>query len=113
MDHQQKESICTIKQQAYHRGYIDGYRRGIEDSKSGKADSSIVPGLEQPIQILNLSTRPFNSLDRSGSRTIGDIVSLDKEGIGRIRGLGSKGAHEGAHTLWNYGIRHSAWNFWL
>ena len=108
------EYIRLVKRQAYHIGYIAGYRRGVEDSKSGKADTQLEPELlDRPIQFLNLSTRPFNSLDRAGYRTIGDIVSLSKQEIWKIRSLGDKGLREIAGALWDYGIRDSEWNEWL
>lgn len=111
MNHQQKDAICMIKHHAYRKGYMDGYRHGIADSKNSLENPQIASNLlAQPIQFLNLSTRPFNCLDRSGFRTIGDIVPLSKEDIWRIRGLGSKGMQEIAQALWNYGIRQSNWN---
>lgn len=105
------QSIHLIKQQAYHKGFLDGYKRGIEDSK---ADQHVAAGmLDQPIQFLNLSTRPFNSLDRAGYRTIRDIVSLNQAEIWKIRNLGTKGLREIAGALWRHGIRDSEWNAWL
>lgn len=32
------EHIRMVKQQAYHKGFLDGYQRGIEDCRSGRAD---------------------------------------------------------------------------
>lgn len=114
MNHQQKDIIIQLKRQAYNKGYIDGYQRGLEDRKSGAIDPNMFPPLlDQPIQVLGLSIRPFNSLDRGGYRTIGDIVVLRKEEIEKIRNLGSKGLHEIAWALWNQGIRDSEWNYWL
>lgn len=105
------EHIRLIKEQAYNKGYIAGYRRGIEDSKTG---IQMEPEfLDCPIQFLNLSTRPFNSLDRAGYRTIRDIVSLDQGEIRKIRSLGIKGLREIAWALWNRDIRESEWNEWL
>jgi DNA-directed RNA polymerase alpha subunit len=108
------ETIGLVKQQAYHRGYLDGYKRGLEDSCSGKAGNQPDAAmLDRPIQFLNLSTRPFNSLDRAGYRTIRDVVSLTKTEIRKIRSLGSKGLCEIAGALWDHGIRDSEWNEWL
>lgn len=114
MEHQQREYIGMIKRQAYHKGFIDGYQRGLDDCNSGvvapQADSDL---LDRPIQLLNLSTRPFNCLVRCGYSTIRDIVALNREDIWKIRGLGNKGIQEIALALWNFGIGHSEWNFWL
>ena len=108
------EKSCSLKQQVYYQGYFDGYRRGIEDVKSGKAGNQMEPALhDKPIQFLNLSTRPFNSLDRAGYRTIQDIVALNREEIWKIRNLGTKGLREIARALWDRGIRDSEWNEWL
>ncbi len=108
------KSIRSAKEQAYNRGYIAGYQQGIEDSISGKAGFPTETGLlDQPIHFLNLSKRPFNSLDRAGYCTIRDIVSLKKREIWMIRGLGIKGLHEIARALWDCGIQESEWNEWL
>lgn len=108
------EHIRLIKEQAYHKGYLAGYRRGIEDGKSGRGGAQVESELlDLPIQFLNLSTRPFNSLDRADYRTIRDIVSLSQQEIRKIRNLGMKGLREIAGALWERGIRDSAWNEWL
>ena len=105
------EHIRLLKQQAFHEAFIAGYQRGIEDSRAG---GQVPPALlDSPLQFLNLSTRPFNSLDRAGHRTIRDIVSLNCQEIWKIRNLGTKGLHEIAQSLWNLGIRDSQWNEWL
>ena len=110
----QSDCIRMAKDLAYNKGFLAGYRRGIEDCKSGLVDPLTDPDLlNKPIPFLNLSKRPFNSLDRAGYRRIGDIVSLPKEEIWKIRNLGQKGLHEIAWALWNYGIRNSEWNDWL
>ena len=86
------EHIRLVQQSAYHEGYMAGYQRGIEDSRTGVQTPPAL--LDCPLRFLNLSTRPFNSLDRAGFRTIGDIVSLDRQEIWKIRSLGTKGLHE-------------------
>ena len=105
------EHIRMIKQQAFHEGFIAGYQRGIEDGRAGGQVSPTL--LDSPLQFLNLSTRPFNSLDRAGHRTIRDIVSVHRQEIWKIRNLGTKGLLEIAQSLWNLGIRNSQWNEWL
>ena len=108
------EYIQTVKRQAYHRGYLAGYRRGIEDGRSGRGGATMESELlDLPIQFLNLSIRPLNSLDRAGYRTIRDIVSLNQQEIRKIRNLGIKGLGEVAGALWERGIRDSEWNEWL
>ena len=105
--------IRSVKKQAYHQGYLAGYRRGIEDCISGKSCMQTEPDLlDRPIQFLNLSTRPFNSLDRAGYRTIRDIVSLNQQEIWKIRNLGIRGLREIAGALWDHGIQDSEWNVW-
>ena len=108
------ESIRLLKARAYNKGYIAGYRQGVEDSKSGKTGAQTEPELlDLPIQFLELSTRPFNSLERAGYHRVRDIVTLDQREIWKIRNLGTKGLHEIAQALWDRGIRESNWNEWL
>ena len=114
MDNYRNDLIRKAKDQAYHKGFLDGYQRGVADSRAGIADPHLDSDLlNKPIQFLNLTKRPFNSLDRAGFCTIGDIVSLRREEIWKIRNLGSKGLHEIAQALWNQGIWDSEWNEWL
>ena len=104
----------VVKQNAYHKGYLAGYERGVEDCKSGITDKTIPPDLlDRPIQFLNLTTRPFNSLDRSGYQTIRHITVLKHQKILQIRNLGRKGLCEIAWSLWNHGIRDTDWNHFL
>ena len=105
------EHIRQVQLRAYHEGYIAGYQRGMEDGRAGMQTPPAL--LDCPLQFLNLSTRPFNSLDRAGYRTVGDIVSLNRQEIWKIRSLGAKGLHEIAQALWDAGIRDSRWNEWL
>lgn len=106
------KSIRLAKEQAYNKGYIAGYQRGIEDCKSGRMDTQ--PDiLDCPLQFLNLSKRVINSLDRAGYSRIRDIVPLDPQEIWRIRNLGSKGLCEIAWALWEREIRDTDWNGWL
>lgn len=108
------ESIGLLKKQAYYKGFIEGYQRGIEDCKSGKETTRVDPEcLDCPLQFLNLSTRTFNSLNRAGYSRIQDIVSLRKQEIWKIRNLGIKGLREIAWALWERGIRYTEWNEWL
>ena len=107
------ENNRLLKRRAYMKGYMAGYHRGIEDSRAGKTETQTETAfLDRPIQFLNLSVRPFNSLDRAGYRRIRDIVSLDQQEIQKIRGLGIQGLREVAGALWDYGIRDSGWNEW-
>ena len=105
------EHIRRFQHRAYHEGYMAGYQRGLEDGRAGVQTPTAL--LDCPLRFLNLSTRPFNSLDRAGYRTVGDIVSLDRQAIWKIRSLGTKGLHEIAQALWDAGIRDSRWNEWL
>ena len=50
------ENLSLLKQQAYYKGYLEGYRRGVEDAAVGKAGAQTESGkLDCPIQFLNLS----------------------------------------------------------
>ena len=45
------EYIRMIKKQAYHKGYLAGYQRGIEDSRTGRIDrQGASEVLDRPIQ---------------------------------------------------------------
>lgn len=105
--------LNAVKTNAHNKGYMEGYRNGVLDCKEGRVDPSIVPeSLDQPIQYLNLTKRPFNCLDRKGYRYIRDIAGLSREEIWKIRNLGAKGAQEIAEALVNCGIGDSEWNYY-
>ena len=108
------ENLSLLKQQAYYKGYLDGYRRGVEDAAVGRAGTQTESGkLDCPIQFLNLSVRPFNCLDRAGFHSVRELVSLNRQQIWAIRNLGIKGLREIAEALHTYGIGDSAWSEWL
>ena len=51
---------------------------------------------EAPIEILDLSARPYNNLKRSGYKTVGDVVDAISSGIdlSKIRNCGKKSVRE-------------------
>ena len=50
--------------------------------------------LEQPIEILGLSSRPFNCLKSAQIKTLKDLVSKQEEEIISLRNLGKKSVDE-------------------
>lgn len=50
--------------------------------------------LSQPIEILGLSSRPFNSLKNAHVATIGDLVKKTESELAVVRNLGKKSVDE-------------------
>ena len=99
---------------SYSKGFADGYRAGLADGLAGKnplADIEEHPSLA--LAALPFSTKVKNCLLRSDCLTVGDVATLPKATLSRMRGLGEKTGHEIATTLRTRGIYHTAWDFYL
>ena len=98
----------------YYKGYVAGYRDGIEDALNGRntaADEKDI--LNLPIQAMPLSKRANNCLHLAGCTYIADVTALSEHTIATMRNLGTKTASEIAHWLDAQGICYSAWNKYL
>ncbi|MBQ6840464.1 MAG: hypothetical protein IJO45_07195 [Oscillospiraceae bacterium] len=98
----------------YYKGYIAGYRDGIEDALNGRnriADKNNI--LNLPIKAMSLSMRASNCLRLAGCIYIADVAALNEQAIATMRRLGVKTASEIAHWLDEHGICYSAWSKYL
>lgn len=98
----------------YHAGYSEGCKNAVEGCHSGDTPSyQPEEVMDLPITCLNLSSRAYNCLYRTGYRRIRDIASLNKEQIFAMRNLGRKSADEIAKVLLAHGITQTDWNEYL
>lgn len=98
----------------YAIGYNAGYQNGVEDARNTLVkDFPLEVLTEQPIEVLNLSPRPFNCLYRNGCVRIRDALELNEGEIVRIRSLGPKSADEIARALHACGIKFTVWDKFL
>ena len=69
--------------------------RDLEISAAGVEEAGILPEYYNiPLEELNLSVRPYNSLKRAGISTLGELLERGKEGLPRLAGLGAKSRQE-------------------
>ena len=69
--------------------------RDLEVCAAGAKESGILPEYySTPLEELNLSVRPYNSLKRAGISTLGELLERNKEGLPRLAGLGAKSRQE-------------------
>ena len=66
---------------------------------------------ETSVALLGLSERTYNALTASGYQTVGDIRSLKRSDIQKIKKLGNKGIREVCKQLWAFGFMAGAWQF--
>lgn len=78
----------------YEKGMREGYQRGYADrereynAKEEKHRARIEQYADVSIDELNLSSRSYKCLVRSGIKTVGDIAALSREEMLKIRNLG-------------------------
>jgi len=76
----------------------------LEATKTkGKGESSLKT-LLIPIDMLGLSARSYNSLERAGIKYIGELVLMNENEIKSIKNLGKKSLDEIMHTLELHGF---------
>ena len=98
----------------YAVGYKAGYENGVEDAKKALVkDFAPEVLIEQPIEVLNLSVRPYNCLRYNGCVRIKDVLKFNEGEILRIRNLGPKSADEIARALRACGIKFTQWDKFL
>lgn len=109
-----KQKTVDEYNKGYNLGYRAGYQNGIEDTRSGIVQQDAPDDiLNLPIEVMNLTTRVYNSIHRAGFRRIHEIAVLGEMDIWKIKNLGRKGANEIARKLLEYGIKYTAWNRYL
>ena len=97
------------------KAYVLGYRAGYKDGQLGDADitrqnvddESV---LLEPIESMQISSRAYNCLFRSGCRCVGDVAGLPESQIIRIRNMGKVTAAEIIKALKEYGITDTDWD---
>ena len=98
------------KESQYYKAYIAGYRDGVADAFSGKAQPLKTNVPERiPIEVMGLSTRARNCLLRVGCKTVADVLALDEHAVMTMRNLGSKTAAEIAQWLVDHHYLSSVW----
>ena len=67
----------------------------LEVRAAGAKEAGILPEYyNTPLEELNLSVRPYNSLKRAGISTLGELLERSKEGLPQLAGLGAKSRQE-------------------
>jgi DNA-directed RNA polymerase subunit alpha len=90
----------------YHQAIVDGLHpseRGSEET-AGLLD---VPAetYDTPLEMLELSTRTYNALKRSGITTIGQVLEIAEKDLSNIRNMGAKSVEEIVAQLQAHGYR--------
>lgn len=102
----------------YARGYEDGYKLGYNQAISDMEQGIVRNGNEEdmtqiPLSAIGMGLRPFNILYRYGYRTVSDIITLSREEIRCLHGMGYKSYASVANALNRNGIRHTNWDEYL
>jgi len=109
-----RNRIQEVKQEAYHKGYADGYQKGIGDSSFEDFRKNLPEHLlNMPIETMGLPTHAYNCLFRAKCERIQDVVSLDEDGIYRIRNMGKVTAGVIGEKLQELGINNTAWDKYI
>lgn len=91
-------SISSIYDAGFEAGYLQAVlalsniQNQINDllkNVSGPAQAHLQEMLEYPIEVLSLSTRPYNCLKREGVDTIGQLLDYSTDDLASIRSFGS------------------------
>ncbi|MBN2187442.1 MAG: DNA-directed RNA polymerase subunit alpha [Dehalococcoidia bacterium] len=75
-----------------------------EEAKVGGALAIQPDQYNTPLEELNLSTRPYNSLKRAGISTLGQLLERSKGGLPPLPGLGAKSRSDVEEVLANLGF---------
>ena len=102
--------MAEIKNAEIYKAYLAGYRDGVADAYSGKAQTHTSGNpSDMPVAVMGLSTHARNCLIRAGCSTLADVLALNDDAVGRMRGLGPKTASEIAHWLADHYYFSSVW----
>lgn len=98
----------------YEYGYKLGYNQAISDMEQGIVRNGSNEDLMQiPLSAIGMGLRPFNILYRCGYRTVSDIITLSRDDIRGLRGMGYKSYISVASALNRYGIKNTNWDEYL
>lgn len=104
----------AIYYKGYTRGYLDGYRAGVNDIQKGKYRNLMEDDIAQlPIEAMEITSRAYHCLIGLGCQYVSDLLSLDEKELQRARGLGAKTAAEIARWLDDHGFPHTPWSRYL
>lgn len=102
------------KESEIYKAYITGYRDGVADAYSGKAQSHVSNDPSKiPVAVMGLPSHARNCLTRAGCNTLADVLALDEDAVCRMRGLGPKTAAEIAHWLADHYYFSRVWVHYL
>lgn len=98
----------------YEEGYTLGYHQALVDMEQGIVRNGSGEDLTQiPLSAIGMGIRPFNILYRGGFRTVSDIITLSREEIRGLHGMGYKSYVSVANALYRYGIKNTNWDEYL
>ena len=97
----------------YNMGYQDGFKRGrgktneplYKNPYMQKNEFLVTPIEESPIDILDLSPRAYNSLRRSHICTVGEVLSLSKTELLKVKNFGKLSLAELEEKLARYDFK--------
>jgi len=76
----------------------------LEATRTKGKSESLLKTLLIPIDMLGLSTRSFNSMEKAGIKYLGELVLMGEHEIKAIKNLGKKSLDEIMSTLEQYGF---------
>ena len=92
------------------KGFVEGYHMGYTDGQRITKSSKELTVENLPIGAMPISRRVYNVLERSGCKSIGDVMAADLDSIRRMRSFGEKGIGEVVIALHSFGIYNTAWD---
>ncbi len=99
------------RKQGYDKGYNDGYRQALDDTKNGIEKEGVsVNILSLPIEALCLPNRTCTCLTDAGFSELRDLLNLDKSELKKITGLTVDRRCEVAGALSKYGLCPEGWH---
>lgn len=107
-------NVRQIKELTRAEAYEEGYRKGLEDGKTGKfPQTPDAATLSQPVAVLPIPNRILCRLTVEGYTTVGSLLDMDEFQIMRTRGLGACSAGKVALALRQLGLYGSAWDKYI
>ncbi len=102
------QGLCPKEESAFSRGYRAGFIDGLAAAAQQRPKFPSI--LQQPVEVLGLSSRPLNCLRACQCKRVQDVAELPQEVIQRMRNLGRKSGDEIARALHQQQIFGSAWD---
>ncbi len=99
-----------VAEQAYKRGFENGYRCGVQDERNGLVDEKgNYDPMKLPISNMRLPSKTLNCLKKAGFTYVGEIAALSRQKIETIKYLGPSGRSIIAYALYRLGMEHTEW----